>query len=341
MGFLVSLSWRSVARGAWVLALSGAAVAQTACGQDGRSSSAATSGTTGTASTGTVGSGGSGGSGGAAPDPLPLTILNWNTRNFYNHLNDDPAPEEELKTEAQYSAQRVAVGKVLKDLAPDVIVLEEVESDVVLADLNETELAGVYTDRAILTGNDPRGIDIAVLSKIPLDLTVTHAADEFKLIGNNQENYQFSRDCPEYHLTFNGRKIVLLGVHLRSKGPPDDADRRLAQAQRTRAIADGLAAEDPSRAILVLGDFNDLPESPPVSFLLGAEPDLYVNAPDSVSAAERWTFDYMGNLELVDHQMSNPLLGAMLDPASVRIPHGADINAASDHVPVLATYLVR
>jgi hypothetical protein len=78
-----------------------------------------------------------------------------------------------------------------------------------------------------------------------------------------------------------------------------------------------------------------------VNFVLGAEPDLYVNAPDALPSADRWTFDYMGMLELVDHQMANPLIGAMLDPASVTIPHGADIENASDHSPVLATYLVR
>ena len=339
MRLVVSLEFRLAARGACVLGLCGAALALTACGQDGKSTTAASSGTTSTSSGG--GAGGAGGTGGAAPDPMPLKVLNWNTRNFYNHLNDDPAPEEVQKTEAQYNAQRVAVGKVLKDLDPDVVVLQEVESEVVLDDLNETELAGAYTDRVILTGNDPRGIDIAILSKIPLDQAVTHAEDVFELVGNNQKEFQFSRDCPEYHLTFNGRKIVLLGVHLRSKGPPDDVDRRLAQAQRTRAIASGLVAEDPSRGIIVLGDFNDLPGSPPVTYVLGAEPDLYVNAPDALPSADRWTFDYMGMLELVDHQMANPLIGAMLDPASVTIPHGADIEDASDHSPVLATYLVR
>ena len=339
MRLVVSLEFRLAVRGACVLGLCGAALALTACGQDGKSTTAASSGTTSTSGGG--GTGGAGGSGGAAPDPMPLKVLNWNTRNFYNHLNDDPAPDEVQKSPAQYNAQRVAVGKVLKDLDPDVVVLQEVESEVVLDDLNETELAGAYTDRVILTGNDPRGIDIAILSKIPLDQAVTHAEDVFELVGNNQKEFQFSRDCPEYHLTFNGRKIVLLGVHLRSKGPPDDVDRRLAQAQRTRAIASGLVAEDPSRGIIVLGDFNDLPGSPPVSFVLGAEPDLYVNAPDSLPSADRWTFDYMGMLELVDHQMANPLLGAMLDPASVIIPHGADIENASDHSPVLATYLVR
>ena len=78
-----------------------------------------------------------------------------------------------------------------------------------------------------------------------------------------------------------------------------------------------------------------------MNYVLGADPDLYVNAPDSVPAADRWTFNFMGSLELVDHQMANPLIGAMLDPASVTIPHGADIDDASDHSPVLATYLVR
>ena len=58
-------------------------------------------------------------------------------------------------------------------------------------------------------------------------------------------------------------------------------------------------------------------------------------------AGDRWTFDYNGNLELVDHQMANPLLYGMLEAASVAIPHGADVDAASDHAPIIATYQVK
>jgi exonuclease III len=57
-------------------------------------------------------------------------------------------------------------------------------------------------------------------------------------------------------------------------------------------------------------------------------------------SSERWTYNYNGTLELVDHQMVNPALRAMLVEGSVSIPHGGAISAASDHAPILATYSV-
>jgi endonuclease/exonuclease/phosphatase family metal-dependent hydrolase len=145
----------------------------------------------------------------------------------------------------------------------------------------------------------------------------------------------------ELHLTFNGRDLALLGVHWLSKATQGSEDKRLAEAQRTRAIADALAAAEPSLGVIVLGDFNDAPGSPPLVAAVGQAPSAYADAPDAVASEDRWTFTYNGERQLIDHQLNNPLMSDMLDPGSVRIRHGADVDAASDHAPVIATYSVR
>jgi endonuclease/exonuclease/phosphatase family metal-dependent hydrolase len=177
-----------------------------------------------------------------------------------------------------------------------------------------------------------------VLSKIPIDQVVSHQDDQFQANGTGA-TYRFSRDAPEIHITFNGRQLVLIGTHLKAK-QDDDPQKRLAEAQRTRAIADALVAENPARGVIMLGDFNDLPGSPPYVAALGSEP-AYVNAAEVVASADRWTYEYQGNQELVDHQMASPLIGEMLDVGSVRILHSPEVDAASDHAPVIATYNVN
>src|SRR5690606_21272917 len=102
------------------------------------------------------------------------------------------------------------------------------------------------------------------------------------------------------------------------------------EAFRSRQIADELAAADPELGVVLLGDYNDLPGSNPVE-LIRQGPPVFVDAVDSVPAADRWTFDFQGTLELIDHQMSNPIAAPWLDTSSVTIRHGAEVEAASDH----------
>ncbi|MRG91440.1 endonuclease/exonuclease/phosphatase family protein [Polyangium spumosum] len=316
------------------------AATSSGCGQDGRIRDGSSGDAGGGGSGGSGGGGGGGGGGGAPRDPMPLRVVNWNVRNYLNDKNDSAAPDEVIRTTTQYTKHRQAIGAVLSAIDADVVVLQEVENEAALSDLVQSELGGKYPGIGIVDGNDPRGVDIGILSKIPLDQVVSHKDEQFPLNGTVGPTYRFSRDCPEYHLTYNGRKVVLLGVHFKAK-EDDNPNKRLAEAQRTRAIANALVKEDASRAVLVLGDFNDTPGSPPYLAILGEGEGVYTNAPDFVPVNDRWSYDYQGTLELVDHQMSHPFMAGMLDQTSASIRHGDDVDAATDHAPVIATYAVK
>jgi endonuclease/exonuclease/phosphatase family metal-dependent hydrolase len=292
----------------------------------------------GSSSASTTGSGGAGGV--PLPDPVALSVVNWNLQNFVNHLIDDPEATQE-QIDSGWATHRQNVGAVLRSLDADLLVLQEVEHQGVLDELNQLELDGRYQQVHVIDANDPRGIDVGVMSKVALDKLVTHKDDSFTLEGTTSPGYRYARDCLEVHLVHNGRPIVLLGVHYRSKNAPDDPDKRLAEAQRTRAIADAITQGAPATALLILGDFNDVPGSPPYEWTLGSAPDRYQNAADHVPEAERWTFDYNGTLELVDQQMANPRMAELLATASVSIPQSPEVSAASDHNPIKATYMVQ
>jgi len=297
------------------------------------------SGTTSTGSTTTgSGGGGTGGDGGGTPTGKPLKIANWNVHNLLNDKDDSPAPDETIETTAKYQAHIQAIAAVLGDMDPDVAVLAEVENQSTLDDLNAA-LGNRYVEARLIDANDPRGVDIAALSKLPFSSVVSHATDEFAVEGTAAPTYQFARDAVEYHFTFEGQEIALVGVHLRSKGPPDDPNKRLAEAERARAIANDLTTANPDLAVAILGDFNDLPDSAPWKAVAGSASDLYSDAPGNIADPDRWTFDFMGAQELIDHQMGNAKLTSRLDKSSVIIRHSADVGVASDHAPMMATYL--
>jgi endonuclease/exonuclease/phosphatase family metal-dependent hydrolase len=181
-----------------------------------------------------------------------------------------------------------------------------------------------------------------VLSRLAFDRVVSHKADEFTEGGTASPVYHYSRDCLELHLTVNGRRVILLGVHFKAKAPPDDPQKRLAEGEHTRAIADALTAADPEAAVLVLGDFNDTPDSPAVAAIAGAAPSVYVDSAARVSPAEdAWSYEFQGTRQLIDHQLASPKLAALLVPGSVTITHAAAQSAASDHAPVAATYRIE
>lgn len=276
-----------------------------------------------------------GGAGGMR-DPLPLKVATWNVQNLFDDQMDGAMFED---TDPQWEEHVADIAAVLNVLDADVVVLQEVEHTAIVGAVRN-QLNGGYVFHEVIDGNDPRGIDVGVISKVQPDALITHKDDTFAKVGTQDPFYRYARDALEIQLTFNGRRLVLFGVHYKSK-EADDPDKRLAEAQHTRALADAVTAEDPSAGVIILGDFNDLPGSPPLDFTLGSAPDAYTSIADNIAAADRWTFNFMGALELVDHQLVNGLVAGMLDTASVRILHGPEVDAASDHAPLIATYNVH
>lgn len=312
-----------------------------ACGDSGGSPTG-TGTMTGTG--GATSTGGAGGTGGELPPPKPLRVMNWNVHQYFDSIPTGASGEVVLNA-TDYKKKRDAIGAVINSLGPDVVALAEVETKPILNDLNGNNLGNAYVSVNLIDANDPRGIDVAILSKIEPDKVVSHKDDNFTKNGTNGPFYHFSRDVLEVHITFNGRPMVFLAVHFKAKTPPDDPDKRLAEAQRTRTIADQLITENPNRAVIILGDFNDTPGSPAVKAVAGAEPSLFIDAAESVPTPERYSFDFNGTLELIDHQFASPIAAKLLDPKSVVLKHGAGIDDgakyASDHAPLFAIYDVQ
>jgi len=273
--------------------------------------------------------------------PTQATPLRIATFNAHNLFDDRPSGMTETEEPAAYAAHLGALASVLSSLTADIVVLQEVEGLAALDDLAvaEQESGGPHHPvRVLVQGNDPRGINLGVLSRWPLDQVVSHRADTFGK-GRPGGPFRYARDCLEIHLTYSGRRTVLLAVHFKSKVPPDDPEKRLAEAVHTRTIADDISDLDPAAAILILGDFNDGPESPAVLAVQGEGPNRYADTAASLPGA--WTYEHSGQHELLDHQMANPILASTLDRATIQIRHDGSQREASDHAPLAATYDIR
>jgi len=274
-----------------------------------------------------------------AGPPQPVRVMTWNVKNFYNDKRDSlevAEADEVITPPAEYQAKLTAIAGVISGAKPDVVILEEVENQAVIDDL--ANKLGAYPHRAITQGNDPRGIDVAVLSELPFQLGPSHKGEFFKPSTDPTQTFKFARDVLEVHLNVNTRHFALLGIHFKAEdGDPKSAVKRVAEAEQTRKIATGIRLADPSAAVVVLGDFNCAPGSEPMNAL----GQLFVSATAGMAPADRYSVTFGGSPQLFDDQLGDSTAQTLLDAASVTILHDGAVNTASDHDPVVATYQVH
>ena len=174
-------------------------------------------------------------------------------------------------------------GRVIRDVDADILAVIEAENRIALKQFSELVFARVnnevaevirpYTQIMLIDGNDDRGIDVGLMTKKGFDIGLMQShIHDLKPDGNPI----FSRDCPEYAVTTpSGELIWVIPNHFKSKFGGNDATsiaKRKAQATRVATIYRQLREEDHDN-IVILGDFNDTPDSDPLQPLL-AETDL-------------------------------------------------------------------
>ncbi len=167
--------------------------------------------------------------------------------------------------------------RIVDDVSADVLAVVEAENRTALLGFNDNVITSVqgtpYRHVMLIDGNDERGIDVGLLTREGFSIgdMRSHVDDRD---GNDRRI--FSRDCPEYSIaTPSGKQLTLLINHFKSKGFGSQAQssaRRKLQAQRVKAIYQGLVAEG-RKYIAIVGDFNDTPDSDALAPLL-TETDL-------------------------------------------------------------------
>ncbi|MBI5921306.1 MAG: endonuclease/exonuclease/phosphatase family protein [Betaproteobacteria bacterium] len=202
-----------------------------------------------------------------------------------------------FKDEAFSDRQRLNTGRVIKEVGADVLCAIEVEGMDALRNFNSQVLGGSYQEYLLIDSpNDPRGIDVACLSKYPILSLRTHVFDK-----GADGRHTFSRDCLELALDVgNGQTLFVLCNHFksqrgRSKEEQDQsALKRKAQATRVAQI---LAGYDLKRDwVVVMGDLNEDSSNSYKSLEpMFSAPDLHPIVDPAAPVTERYTHYYGGN----------------------------------------------
>lgn len=263
----------------------------------------------------------------------------------------------ELAFQPQDPVSRRITADAMKACDADVLCLEEVENLDTLKRFRTQFLGGYssYPYVACVDGNDPRLIDVAVMSRLP----IVHIRSYQHL--RTDSTYLFSRDCLELDLDVGDDKRLTLFInHLKSMmgGRAATRERRLIQAEAVKTIvSDRFGAQPGDEPFVVLGDLNDYLESDQQGES-GIKPLVEWDQVESVVARrpeeERWTHYYASGRDYkqLDYLLPSTSLAASSpgEPEIVRggMPLradrydgprfdgvGEDEPKASDHCPVV------
>ena len=224
-------------------------------------------------------------------------VMTWNIENLFR-----PGPGAAQPEQQRFQQKLQLLANVINQLAPDVVALQEVGGLEPLSDLQQALGAG-FPHRAISAFPDGRGIRVAFLSKQALvgppvdsvDFPQGPALDIHDLTGTGGSNpiTRMSRGALRIRVSKGGVTVDVITAHLKSKllsfprpggssfAPRDENERaqvggiallkRAAEAVTLRIQANALLEGNPQSPLLLLGDFNDVPEAQ-TSLLLAGPP---------------------------------------------------------------------
>jgi endonuclease/exonuclease/phosphatase family metal-dependent hydrolase len=184
----------------------------------------------------------------------------------------------------------------IADTRADIVCLQEVDDVEALRAFEYGYLFKMvgegYRNKYTSTGNDMRGIDVAVMMREetrhgqPIEFVrmtshahVTYEAfglhtPELAALGNQPNERIFRRDCLEIDIMVGGVPLTIYSVHLKSMGGPRDGvpgreatmPVRVAEAAAIRRIIEDRFGKDHAadKRWVICGDFNDYRERVPI-----------------------------------------------------------------------------
>jgi endonuclease/exonuclease/phosphatase family metal-dependent hydrolase len=220
--------------------------------------------------------------------PKTLRLVQYNVENLFLFLDLYSGQDLKKVTEAEWQKlsssttqnkplkKAWALATVIKDIDPDILMLNEVGGSESLENFNKYFLNSKYKT-FLKEGNSNRGIDVGFLVRADLpfrELLLTHRDRPLHFLyphetqtASGGKSHYFSRDVSELRLfraNENTPCLVILLTHLKSKLDADGVDpegklRRAAELRTLVALYNDVRRElGDTVPVVVSGDFNGI-----------------------------------------------------------------------------------
>lgn len=163
--------------------------------------------------------------------------------------------------------------------------------------------------------------------------------------------FENSRKPLAGEFSLRGRTYIVVANHLNSKGgdepltgrwqPPNRSSetQRHAQAKVLNDFVRSVQSAQRTANVIVLGDINDFEFSETSQILTGG--DALVDLPRTLPAAERYSYVFQGNSQVLDHILVSPSVANVVSAYDSVHVNAEFADQASDHDPQVVRLLVR
>ncbi len=326
---------------------------------------------------------------------MVFKVMTWNLENLF-----EPGTEFGPDTQDKYQQKLAALAEVILGLDPDVLAAQEVGSPAAFHELVNL-LQGRYPDLRLSAHPDSRGIRVGFLSKFTIDETEEILAfpqeglpkvPGLDQLGNLIDVTSLGRGALRIQVSPRPEiPVNFITAHLKSKlltypsatgrprySPRDENERarvagvallkRTAEAVTLRVNANELLEQNTQKALILLGDMNDVPDAATTQILQGPggseigtrgfnQPDKgddtrLFNLASLIPPERRYSRIYNGAKELIDHILVSqevlpghprkvPVVDSFVDHSLPSIgddPTERRGEPGSDHSPIIATF---
>lgn len=286
------------------------------------------------------------------PSALAAQTFRVATYNVENYLEQPTKSRPHAKS----PEARAKVRESIRALNPDVIALEEIGGTNALLELRDS-LSGEGLNFPFweIVGGFDTNIHVAVLSRLPITARRPHTNDDYLLEGRR---FQVSRGFAEVDIRVNaGFSFTLIAAHLKSRRPvpnADEADERFEEAKILRHLVDARLSANPDLNLVVLGDFNDTPDSPAIREIMGHGRDRLVdtrpaerngdNAPPEEGRRDPrnvvWTeyYGFADTYSRIDYILLSPAMARAWLGGDTYVLNLPNWGVGSDHRPLVAGF---
>lgn len=286
-----------------------------------------------------------------------ISIASFNMENYFDLIDDtgDEAEPKPLELELSLKQQKLAVALTQTLNCPTLVAVQEVEKGTLLdelARLAAPECGFTYTVTH-LESADVRGIDVALLSNpnvvavqsaelMQTCTTLETGVSDARLDCPAGQDVLFSRPPLLVEMMVAERPFTIIVNHFKSKlgGEAETAPWRLAQANHVAGLVTDILASDPEANVIVLGDFNDYEQAPPLLALAenGRLENVLLRLPDET----RYSYVYGGVAQLIDGIFVTPALqdnvaDVLILHVNADYPDALAVDVSPDALPFKTT----
>lgn len=270
-----------------------------------------------------------------------VRIGTYNVLNLFDEFDDPYRTDEVMETKPRDELLKLA-GRI-RMLDADVLALQEVENREYLERFVRALLPDMGYEHVVLfEGNNNRGIDCAVLSRLPIGPVTSHR--HLRFTGPDGKTHRFLRDLLKVRIEGPGKQSFdLFVVHLKSKYGGAEASEPLRQAEATqlRRIVDQMFVADREARFVICGDFNDYWDSRSLEIIRGSGSTELSCPGTSLSKSARITYNREPKYwSMIDFIVCSPaMLARYVDDSYRIIPGPGSVEqTGSDHNPSVATF---